>query len=330
MPDEPGLDQWYQWKPKEDYDAKSYIAMDDWLDAPAGKHGRIGSQDDKLVYNGKPIKLWGINNCYASCAPEKDLADKRAAMYRRYGINAVRLHKYADGTGWAGIQAPESFLKFDKDKLDRMDYYIATLKENGIYTKLSSTFGVKLGPEDSKHVPFMGEFGKLKGGRGRVSTGHGSVYLSRELQDMQIQQVVKLLNHRNPHTGMKYADDPAIAIVELFNEDSALFFGTMGRLQKIPQGILQLAQGPVRHEGEAAGCLGGSGAEQFRQRGPHRRKLGGQVHRAGGQPVVLRSDATGRVAEAQVPPSAGHHALPVRASERVLPAVRQGHPGHRV
>jgi len=80
----------------------------------------------------------------------------------------------------------------------------------------------------------MGEFGKLKGGRGRVSTGHGSVFLSRELQDMQIQQVVKLLNHRNPHTGMKYAADPAIAIVELFNEDSALFFGTMGRLQKIP------------------------------------------------------------------------------------------------
>ena len=35
------------------------IGMQDWLDRPAGRHGRIVRQGDDLVYNGRPIKLWG-------------------------------------------------------------------------------------------------------------------------------------------------------------------------------------------------------------------------------------------------------------------------------
>ncbi len=191
-------------------------------------------KDDDLIYNGKAIKLWGLNVCYASCAPEKELADKRAGFYAKYGVNSVRLHKYADGPGWAGIQSAESFAKFDPAGLDRLDYFIAQLKKKGIYVKLSSTFGVKLGPADRQAVPYMDEFGALKGGKGRVATGHGSVFLSREIQDLQIGQIVSILKHRNRYTGLTYAEDPAVAVVELFNEDSALFYGTMGRLQKIP------------------------------------------------------------------------------------------------
>ncbi len=234
VPQTPGFDAWYTFRPTEDYAKPSELDMSAWLDAPAGKHGRIVRKDDKLIYNGKPLKLWGLNVCYSSCAPEKDLADRRAAFYARYGLNAVRLHKYADGPGWAGIQSAESFVKFDPEGLERLDYFIAKLKKKGIFVKLSSTFGVKLGPADRDAVPYMDEFGKLKGGKGRVKTGHGSVFLSRELQDLQIAQVVNILEHKNPHTGLTYAEDPAVAVVELFNEDSALFYGTMGRLQKIP------------------------------------------------------------------------------------------------
>lgn len=229
----PEVKDWYEWQAQGQ--AGSAMSMAEWADAPAGKHGRILRDEDKLVYNGKPIKLWGLNVCYAGCAPEKQLAEDRAFFYADYGINAVRLHKYADGPGWAGIQSDQSFAEFDKEKLDRMDYFVSQLKEKGIYTKLSSTFGVKLGPADREAVPFMNEFGKLGRGRSpRIKTGHGSVFLSRELQDLQIRQIVNLLKHKNPYTGKTYAQDPAIAIIELFNEDSALFFGTMNQLQKVP------------------------------------------------------------------------------------------------
>ncbi len=235
VPQAEGFDQWYPWAPKEDYAADSEIGLADWLDAPAGRHGRIIRDGDALLYNGQPIRLWGLNVCYSSCAPDKALAERRAAFYAKYGVNAVRLHKYADGTGWAGIQSPGSFVEFDAEGLDRMDYFIAQLKQHGIYVKLSSTFTVKLGPDDRAAVPYIDEFGPLRDSeKGRVGTGHGSVFLSREIQDLQITQIVKLLNHRNPYTGLTYAEDPAIAFVELFNEDSALFFGTLSRLQKIP------------------------------------------------------------------------------------------------
>jgi len=234
IPFDEGFGTWFPWKPKQDYDLPSEIDMSDWLQAPAGKHGRILRKKDKLVYNGRPVKLWGLNLCYSTCAPEKSLSEKRARFYTKYGINSVRLHKYADGPGWQGIQGQDSFLDFDPEALDRMDYQVAQFKKRGIYTKLSSTFGVKLGPKDSSLVPYMDEFGKLTGNQKRLSTGHGSVFLSREIQDMQIKQIVKLLEHKNPYTGLTYAEDPAIVVVELFNEDSVLFFGTLRILQAIP------------------------------------------------------------------------------------------------
>lgn len=234
IPYDKGFDTWFSWESKQDYDTPSEIDMSDWLQAPAGRHGRIIRKGNHLIYNGKSIKLWGLNLCYSSCAPEKSLSEKRARFYSKYGINSVRLHKYADGPGWQGIQGPDSFLEFDPTALDRMDYHVAQFKKHGIYTKLSSTFGVKLGPKDSRYIPYMDEFGKLTGNRKRLSTGHGSVFLSREVQDIQIHQIVKLLEHKNPYTGLTYAQDPAVVVVELFNEDSVLFFGTLRILQNIP------------------------------------------------------------------------------------------------
>jgi hypothetical protein len=66
------------------------------------------------------------------------LADKRAALYPRYGINTVRLHKFADGAGWNGIQSKESVTEYDPAGLERLDYQVAKLKEAGIYVKLSA------------------------------------------------------------------------------------------------------------------------------------------------------------------------------------------------
>jgi len=229
VPDEPGISNWYQWR-GTGHAKDSLLSMADWFDAPAGRHGRIVRRDDKLIYNGKPIKLWGLNLCYSACCPEKSLSERRAALYRRYGINAVRLHKFADGPGWAGIQSKESCVQFDPAALDRMDYQVAKLKEAGIYVKLSAHFGtLKLGPADRQHVPFMDELGPLK--NNRVETPHSAVHYSPELQNVHILQITNLLKHRNPYTGLTYAEDPAIAFVEIINEQSILFFTSMAPLK---------------------------------------------------------------------------------------------------
>jgi hypothetical protein len=209
--------------------------MQEWLDKPAGRYGRITRQDDKLIYNGKAIKLWGINLCYSACAPDKDLADRRAVFYPKYGINSVRFHKYVDGSGWAGIQTEHSFAEFEPEALDRMDYQIAKFKEAGIFVKLSAHFGIiKAGPADKRDVPYIEEFGSFDNRRNRISCPHSAYFYSPELHNLHIRQTVNLLKHRNPYTGLTYAEDSAIYVIEIINEQSVLFYTSMGPLQKSP------------------------------------------------------------------------------------------------
>lgn len=233
VPFEAGFDTWYAWQPTYAYDRPSALAMEDWLDKPAGRLGRIRRDGDSLKTGDRPIRLWGLNLCYSACAPDKELAEKQARFYARHGVNSVRLHKYADGTGWAGIQSQDSFVDLDPAGLDRMDYLIATFKKHGIYTKLSAHFGTpKLGVGDKARVPYLEEFGRLDAKPGaRVAIPASGVYYSPELQDVQIAHYVNLLRHRNPHTGLTYAEDPAIAFIEILNEQSILFYTSMGPLK---------------------------------------------------------------------------------------------------
>jgi hypothetical protein len=239
VPADPAWEHAFEWKPTQDYDAPSAIGLADWLDAPAGKHGRVRRDGDQLLVDGKPAKFWGINNCYGACSPDKELAEKRAKLYAKYGVNAVRLHKFADGHGWAGIQSADSFTELDPAGLDRMDWLVAKYKERGIYVELSATFGVGIGPADLAAVPYAEEFEKLAKGKNaqkgqRIKTGAGSIFLGRELQDLMIKQTQTLLAHKNPYTGLTYAEEPSVLAIELFNEDSVLFYNTIGVLQKVP------------------------------------------------------------------------------------------------
>ena len=226
-------EDWFEWKARGASEEKSALSMEDWLDKPAGRLGRVTGKDDKLLYGGKPIRLWGLNVCYSACSPQKDMAEKRAKFYARYGVNAVRFHKYADGRGWAGIQGVDSFADFDAEGLDRMDYFIAQLKEQGIYTKFSAHFGTpSLGKGDLKAVPYLEEFGKF-GDKpdARVQVPASGTYYSPEVQNVQIAHYVNLLKHRNPYTGLTYAEDPAIAFIEILNEQSIMFYTSMAPLK---------------------------------------------------------------------------------------------------
>jgi hypothetical protein len=230
IPDEPGLSTWYPWRASSDT-AGSVLGLDEWSREPAGRFGRVSRRGSQLIYNNAPLKLWGVNLSYGSTAPEKALADKRAAFYKKYGVNAVRLHKWADGSGWAGILSDGSATEFEPAALDRFDYQVAKLKDAGIFLNISANFGtLKLGAKEKAAVPWMEELGAMRDGR--IETPHSAIHYSPELQDVQIAQVVNLLKHKNSYTGLTYAQDPAISFVEVINEQSILFWSSMEPLKK--------------------------------------------------------------------------------------------------
>jgi len=226
-------DDWYPFTP-DNRPGPSRIGMEAWNPEPAGARGWIERDGSRLRYDGRELKLWGINNTYSACAPERELADRRAHFYRKFGFNSIRLHKYADGPKWAGIQSERSAVEFDPAKLAQMDYFIHALKEHGIFTKLSPTFGVKFGSADAERFgPWLTEFGDFDR-NDRLRAPFGSVFIAREVQDIQIAQTVRLLEHVNPHTERRYAVEPAIYCIELFNEDSVLFGGVIGSMRQSP------------------------------------------------------------------------------------------------
>ncbi|MBX3745729.1 MAG: hypothetical protein KF833_10515 [Verrucomicrobiae bacterium] len=234
MRGEADMERWYAFTPEADGEGACELDMGDWLEAPAGRHGRIEARGGDLYYDGQPIRLWGLNLCYRSgAAPSREVADRRAALYRRFGINSVRLHKWADGPGWAGIQVEDSAVGFDPEALDRFDYQNAQFRKAGIYLKLSQAFGtIRVGRGDLARVPYAEEFGALEGPDARVGGGNSTLYYSRELQEATIEQLRAILRHRNPYSGLTYAEDPAVAFVEIVNEASILFYTSMEPLRR--------------------------------------------------------------------------------------------------
>lgn len=219
-------DDWFVWDAKADMSQPSVLDMSSWLDAPAGRYGRVTRDQDKLMYNGKEQKFWGTNVCYSNCFPDQPVAQQKARFYARYGINSVRFHKFADGSTWNGLLSRDSYVQFDPQRADKMDYFVSQLKEQGIFIKLSANFGrARLFADDLARVPYHAELGKMN--RGVLDPNGGAIFLSTELQDIQIQQCTNFLKRSNSHTGMTYAKDPVVMVVELINEDSILFYGTM-------------------------------------------------------------------------------------------------------
>lgn len=200
--------------------APGVIDMNTWLDGPAGKHGGVRMVKDGFSFeDGTPVKFWGVNLSYTANAPDKATADFTAARFAKYGVNAVRMHKFSYPTGQSGIGDPNDSTRMDPAGMDRLDYFVSRLKENGVYFGWSHTYGFHVVPGDSKRLLAYDEIAKnLKG------NSYAFIHFAEDVQDLMIDMVVNLLKHKNPYTGRTYAEEPALCFIELQNEDDIFFY----------------------------------------------------------------------------------------------------------
>jgi len=190
------------------------------LDAPAGKHGFIRNVDGHLAHDAGRIRFWGVNITGwvkgSSLLPPKEDAALWAAELGRLGINCVRFH-FLDRTT---KEIPRGLIDgtlndtrhFDQDQLDRLDYFIYQLKQRGIYSDLNLNVGRSYKPGDE--VPDSELIGQAK----------AMTYVGPRLLELQREYARILLTHYNPYTKSEYRSEPAIAIVEIVNENSVLEF----------------------------------------------------------------------------------------------------------
>lgn len=182
---------------------------------PAGKHGFLKVEGDRFVFeDGTLARFWGTNFNSAQCFPPFDHSEKVARRLAKIGVNMVRFHQL-DGE-WS---TPNIFqfsrgenrlntLALDPESMDRLDYLIHCLKEEGIYTymdlltyrRFKTGDGVEAAPQ-------------LQDAAKPYST------FNRKLIELQKKFNHDIWTHMNPYTNLAYKDDPAIVLVEVTNEN---------------------------------------------------------------------------------------------------------------
>jgi hypothetical protein len=207
----------------------SVIGFESWLDKPAGRHGGVRIAGDHFEFADKTkVKFWGTNLSYALSAPEKKQGEYTAARLAKFGVNAVRMHKFT-GAGWEGVGDENDATVMKADGLDRLDRFAEELAKNGVYYGWSHTYHFRPKPGNSARLLAYDEIKNQEGG-----DTYALINYAEDCQDLLIEMLVNLLKHENPYTGKTYAQDPALAYIELQNEDDIFFYTTAGVYEKYP------------------------------------------------------------------------------------------------
>jgi hypothetical protein len=185
------------------------------LDAPAGKHGFIQVSNGHLATgDGQRIRLWGVNITDWSKGsrqiPAKEDAPLWAATLARFGVNCVRF-QFLDLEEPRGLIAAgrEDTRNLNQDQFDREDYFISELEKRGIYIDFNLLVGRPFKAGDG-----VEDASQLHEG------AKGTSLFDKRMIELQKEYAQQLLGHRNPYTGLEYTHDPAVALIEINNEDA--------------------------------------------------------------------------------------------------------------
>ncbi len=174
---------------------------------PAGASGYIHAQNGHLTDgSGKRIRFFGMNLTAYSDFPDKATAPTLAGRLAKMGVNLVRLHfmdENFDGqTLW---QFPYNG-QFNAAQIDKLDYFISQLKQRGIYVDMNL------------HVAYDYQLPAGLSGDFDYGKGLDNFYPAFIAQQKTYAQM--LLTHVNPYTGNAYVNEPAVAWIEINNENA--------------------------------------------------------------------------------------------------------------
>jgi hypothetical protein len=182
------------------------------LDAPAGKHGFLERRGEHFYWSdGSRAKFWGINVANVSLQESDANIDRMIATFRQAGFNLIRLHHFDERDGIIDPNQKDS-RHFLAARLKKLDYWIYRAKQNGLYIYLD-----------------LLDYRRFKEGDGVVNAeAIGRAARPYNLFDPKLIELQKeyarmlLRDHVNPWTKLAYADDPAVVMLEIYDE-SGLF-----------------------------------------------------------------------------------------------------------
>ncbi|TWU36191.1 glycoside hydrolase family 5 protein [Novipirellula artificiosorum] len=200
--------------------SRSAIDLSRFLDAPAGRAGFVRPKGEHFVDGeGTRIRLWGVNLGGPSCFPSHEDAEKLAESLARLGINCVRFHGLDSNWGISSIdRSGGDTSRLDETSLERFDYLFDQLRRRGIYGNINLNVFRTYGDEDG--LPDPQDLGLAK----------WATHFYPRIIELEEKYAVDLLTHVNRYTGKSYANDPAVLVVEIVNENSLVEGWLNGKL----------------------------------------------------------------------------------------------------
>lgn len=208
----------WSFNPKPDsFSKEALIDLRSLNEKEAGEHGYIGvdKNGDFVRGDGEPIRFWAVNTMVGREKPwnarprwtqvEPNL-DTHARFLAKRGVNLARFHAQI---------APSDKQAIDDVNQGDIDWVwrgVAAMKKQGIYSVVSPYWMVPTKIPASWGIP------------GGAQSADGLLYFDPTLQKAYKGWLRALLERKNPYTGIPLAKDPAMAVFQIQNEDSLLFW----------------------------------------------------------------------------------------------------------
>jgi hypothetical protein len=187
---------------------------------PAGKRGFVRASGDRLLFeDNTQARFWGTNiTANTLFRTSKENISKQSKRLSSMGFNLVRLHHH--DSAWVnpnifGKKTAPDTQHLSESALDKLDWWIKCLKEEGIYIWLDLHVGRTLTAQDN--IFAFDEIHKNKKKKGASLKGYNYVNLSIKNAMKRFNQAY--VSHINPYTKLAYKDDAAIIAMLITNEN---------------------------------------------------------------------------------------------------------------
>lgn len=188
-------------------------------EAPAGKRGFVRAVGDKLQFpDGTQARFWGTNiTAYALFTTPKEAVREQAKRLSALGFNLVRLHHH--DSPWVSpnifgdAKTTKNTGSLNAQSLDRLDWWVKCLKDEGIYIWLDLHVQRALLKDDA-----IFGFDEIRKGKGKADL-KGYNYVNPSIQSAMQRFNEAYVTHVNAYTHLANKDEPAIAAMLITNEN---------------------------------------------------------------------------------------------------------------
>ena len=206
-----------------------------WNRQPLGDtHTVTVGPDGHFQVGANRIRFFGVDLTGFSNFPTFDDARLHAQRLARFGFNSVRFHWGDMDAPWSA-EAPNSLIiqdkysstRFDPFALDRLHYFMAKCAEVGIYSNVNLLVARKFRANDGLGAEVAPKDWPIQ---------HLLSFFTDEMVELQKDYATWLLGTPNRHRGYTtLAQDSAVAIVEISNENGLVYGWTKNWLPEIPE-----------------------------------------------------------------------------------------------